>query len=233
MIDIHTHILPGVDDGSTDIEESITMLKNFQACGVTAVFATSHVAPKRGYQNTVSNLINSFDILKQKVQEAGIKIELYLGSEIDNHEALEEIIKTAPTLNNTNFVLLDFGMKKADIEDITYELRIRNIYTIVAHPERYTYLDIETIRTLKKQGVLFQVSAPHLIKRGRKEAQKLAKQMLKENLIDFVASDAHHANKLNNAMKLAYDMVKKKTSQAYANKIFKTNAEKLLINHDT
>ncbi len=232
MIDIHTHILPQVDDGAKDIEESLTMLKNFEQCGITAVFATSHVAPNRGFNNTKATLINIFDTLQKRVQEAAINIKLYFGSEIDDHEKLEAIIASAPTMNNTNYVLLDFGMKKADIEDITYELKIRNIKTIVAHPERYTYLDIETIRRLKKQGVLFQVSAPHLIKHGRKASQKIAKQMLKEQLIDFVASDAHHANTMNNAMQKAYDVVKKKTSLEYAEKIFIKNAETYLINNE-
>ncbi|MFW6319304.1 MAG: tyrosine-protein phosphatase [Bacillota bacterium] len=227
MIDIHTHILPGVDDGATTIEESLIILENFAKNGVTAAVATSHVAKRRGYPNTTAILQARFDQLVTAKNKAGINIALYLASEVDEQDDLFDIIKGVPLFNN-NTVLLDVGMRKCDVESVLYELSIRGYNTIIAHPERIFYFDIELIRTLKKRGALFQVSAPHLIKLGSKNAQKLAKQMLKEQLIDVVATDTHHANQYNDSMKRAYDVVVKKTSAAYAKRIFIENPKIVL-----
>lgn len=227
MIDIHTHILPNVDDGATTLEESLIILENFATHGVTAVAATSHVAKKRGYDNTKANLKARFDALVKAKNQAGIHIDLYLASEIDEQDDLFDVIKDAP-LFSQNTVLLDVGMRKCDVESVIYELSIRGYNTIIAHPERIFYFDIELIRRLKKKGVLFQVSSPHLIKLGNKNAQKLAKHMMKERLIDVVATDTHHANQYNDSMKQAYQVVAKKTSEAYAQRIFIENPKILL-----
>ncbi|MFW6319847.1 MAG: tyrosine-protein phosphatase [Bacillota bacterium] len=227
MIDIHTHILPGVDDGVTTLEEGLIILSNFAKNGVTAAVATSHVAKRRGYDNTEENLKARFDVLVEAKNKAEIPIDLYLASEVDEQDDLYDVIKHAPLFNN-NTVLLDVGMRKCDVESVVYELSIRGYHTIIAHPERIFYFDIELVRRLKKKGVLFQVSAPHLIKLGNKQAQKLAKQMLKEKLIDVVATDTHHANQYNDSMKRAYDIVAKKTSEAYAKRIFIENPKILL-----
>jgi protein-tyrosine phosphatase len=230
MIDIHTHILPGVDDGVTTLEESLIILENFANNGVTAAVATSHVAKRRGYANTHDNLKARFETLVEAKNKANIPIELYLASEVDEQDDLFDVLKEIPLFNN-NTVLLDVGMRKCDVESVIYELSIRGYNTIIAHPERIFYFDIEIIRSLKKKGVMFQVSAPHLIKLGNKTAQKLAKQMLKEKLIDVVATDTHHANQYNDSMKRAYDVVAKKVSEEYAKRIFVENP-KILIGLD-
>ena len=233
MIDIHAHVLPGVDDGVVDLEESLAMLKNYEQAGVRAVFATSHVAPKRGYANTRERLEKALERVRHAAQEANIDVTLYLGAEIDNHPQLANVLQQAPSLNDSRVVLLDFGMKQADIEEVCYELSLRDYTVIVAHPERYFYITMEAIRRLKKQGVLMQVSAPHLIKRGSKDAQKIARKMLKEGLIDFVASDAHRAKGMpGDVMKKAYQYVQKKAGTVQAERLFSENAKSWLLGRD-
>ncbi len=230
MIDIHSHVLPGVDDGVVDLEESLTMLKNYEAAGVSAVIATSHVAPKRGYANTRQQLEKTLNRLKTAAQQHHINVELYLGAEVDNHPNLKQVLKDAPSLNDSGVVLIDFGMKQADIAEVCYELSLLDYTVILAHPERYFYIKMDTIRALHKQGVLMQVSAPHLIGHGSKKAQTLAKKMLKEKLIDFVATDAHRARFApGDMLKKAYRRVQKKTSTLYAEAIFKENAKEKLF----
>ncbi len=232
MIDIHTHILPGVDDGARTMEESLTMLKEFAQHGVKAVFATSHVAANRGYANHYSELKTRYDDLVKLKNAANIDIDLYLGSEIDERSNLIDLIKQSPTMNNSSYVLIDFGMRRADIHEIVYELKIQGYQTIIAHPERYTYIDVEDIKQFKREGALIQVSVSHITKEGHKAANKFAKQLLKEDLIDFVATDAHRMNNNKDQMKRAYAIVTKKKGEAYANAIFHDNAKRLLIDHE-
>ncbi len=228
MIDIHTHVLPGLDDGAKDLEESLAMLKGFALNGVTDVFLTSHVAPRRGYLNDKLILQKAFDHLKEAAKD--IPINLYLGSEIDQDKALESIIEMSPLMHDSSFVLIDFGMRKVDIEDIVYELKIKGYKVIIAHPERYFYTTYLDLVRLKKQGVYFQVSAPHLVKQGSKEAQKIAHRLLKDDLIDFIASDAHNAFNVD-VMAKAKKVVIKKKDDITAHKLFYENAKKLLIDH--
>jgi tyrosine-protein phosphatase YwqE len=131
-------------------------------------------------------------------------------------------------MNHSSFVLIDFGMRKVDIEEILYELKIKGYKVIIAHPERYFYTSYEDLVRLKKQGAYFQVSAPHLIKEGSKEAQKKALRLLKEDLIDFIGSDSHGLSTVD-AMEKAYKMVAKKKDEATAKKLFYDNAYKYLI----
>ena len=231
MIDIHTHILPGVDDGVQRLEESLQILKAFEASGVKTVFVTPHVAPKRGYLNTTESLTPGFESLVKATIQEGINVDLILASEIDEADDMYQLLDSIPRMND-HTVMVDFGMRKADIESVIYELKVRGYQTIIAHPERLFYMTIEQVRNLKKQGALMQVSAPHLIKYGSISAQKLAMKMLKEQLIDFVGTDIHQSSFLDDALEKAYKVVKKKVGEGYAALIFNDNAARLL-NDDT
>jgi protein-tyrosine phosphatase len=227
MIDVHTHIMPNVDDGAKSLEESLKLLNGLSQTGVTHVFLTPHVAKKRGYFETKETFTDHFNALCDAAK--AIPIKLLLGSEVDESDDLIDVLSTAHTMNESNFVLIDFGMRKCDIEDVVYECQIKGYKVIVAHPERYFYTSMDVLRRLKKQGAYFQVSAPHLIKLGHKDAQKKAKQLLNENLIDFIGSDIHRDGIVMNAMEKAYKVIEKKKGQAVADALCYLNAKKYLV----
>ncbi len=231
MIDIHTHILYGVDDGSKSLEESLAMLKGMEESGVKVVFLTPHVARKRGYYD-IPIFKERFNEIKKAAQSQGLKIKLCLGSEVDESDNLFEDLDQAPNMNGTNVYMVDFGMRKTNIEEIVYESLVKGIPIIVAHPERYFYVDFEMLKAIKKAGALFQVSAPHLIKLGNKDAQKLAQKLLKEDLIDFIGSDTHHQHNDLSVMKKAYKYVVKKKGKDVADKLFYMNAKALMCDYD-
>ncbi len=130
-------------------------------------------------------------------------------------------------MNNTSFVLVDFGNGVFDIEEIVYELRLKNLGLIIAHIERYRYVSIEDIHAIKKMGGIIQVNAKHLLNKGSKPSQKRALKLLKEDLIDIVASDIHNHDDAMDFVK-AYQFVKKKKDQATADKLFDANPKKVL-----
>jgi len=227
MIDIHTHLLPAIDDGSKSLEDSIALLKSCEADGITALVLTSHIAPLRGFIPSREQLLDCFKKLVQSANDAGLSIELFLGAEVDEQGQLSKVIEKGYTINNTKYVLIDFGMRRADISEVVYNLKLKGYKPIIAHPERYEYLGFEDLVKLKKEGCIFQISALHLVKKGHKTAQKKALKLLKHDLIDVVASDMHHKGHMH-TMKNAYDFVEKKKGSAYAKKLFVENPKTII-----
>jgi len=227
MIDIHNHILFNVDDGVKSLKNSLEILRHYEKIGINAVLLTPHYAPKRGYYKTKEELNAQFLKLKKACEDAAIKVRLFLGSEIDYSPNYLDDIKLAPSLNETNIVLIDFGVGESDIEEAIYELSIRNYKVIVAHAERYKDISIETLKKVRALGGVIQVNARHLVKKGSKMAQKKAKALLKEDLIDIVASDLHRFEQVE-TMDAAYQHIRKKRCEKLAQQLFINTPKKVL-----
>lgn len=227
MIDIHTHILPDIDDGVTSTQEAIKILKRYQSLGVKAVCLTPHYAPNRGYHEEKSEINKRFKTFLTTAKKQDVTLDIYLGSEIDYHDNFLDTLPLACTINDTAFVLLDFGQGVFDIEEIIYELKLKSLNVIVAHSERYRYISLDAIKSLKKMGGIIQVNAKHFLKKGSRFSQKRALKLLKADLIDIVSSDIHTLDNVLD-MKKAYQFVTKKTNKAYADKLFLENPKKVL-----
>jgi protein-tyrosine phosphatase len=193
MIDIHCHLIPGVDDGCKTIEDSIRLLKYAESKGITDIVCTPHFGHQRGYAESKEIIQKQFDYLTEEKNKHNININLYLGREIDATEDIETLLKEnkVETLNNTNYVLIDFGMEKENIDEICYNLVIANYIPIIAHPERYRYVETTDFHKWKKTGALIQMNATSLFHTPSKDTRKKAKYLLKNNLIDILASDTH------------------------------------------
>ena len=162
MIDIHTHLLFGVDDGCKTIEDSIMMIESAILYGVTDIILTPHYSYQRKYTASKEVINTNFLILKDELEKRNLKMNLYLGSEIDQTKDIFHFLENEEclTLNNTKYVLVDFGMKKCDIDDYCYELIVKGYKPIIAHPERYRYIsDIKEYKKWKKTGALIQINA--------------------------------------------------------------------------
>ncbi len=227
MFDTHTHIIPGVDDGVQNMDEALAILKGYEKDGVKGVCLTPHFAMLRGFYEEKTFYEKHFDLLKQAVKDEGIDIELYLGSEIDEYDEMDGLIKHAHTLNGTEYVLVDFGMREARIDEIVYTLNMKGYKTVIAHPERYHYMSLNDWKRVKKEGGILQVVAKHFLKGGGKKSQKMALTLLKENMVDLIASDIH-AIKHIHTMKKAYKFIAKKKDEALARKLFIENPKRIL-----
>lgn len=219
LVDLHTHILFDVDDGAHSIEDSIFMLKTAHSIGIKHIVLTPHVSKYRPYACTNAIVTRRFNQLKKEVKEKDIDIELYLGAEIDEHDDLIDTVKSGCNIHQSQYILVDFTMRTIDISEVIYEMGLYGYKVIVAHPERLDYLDYDSLIALKNEGALFQVSSKHLIYKKHKRAHKIAIKLLKDNMIDLVASDAHDVSTLL-SMKKAYDFVYKKKGKDCANQLF-------------
>jgi len=120
MIDIHSHIMFGVDDGCKTFGDSIYLIKESIKAGITDLFLTPHFSYRRKYTKSYEEIERKFNLLKKFVVENNLGINLYLGSEIDEHPGVLDFLDSylCHTMNNTKYVLIDFGTRKADVDDI-------------------------------------------------------------------------------------------------------------------
>ena len=236
MKDIHCHILNGIDDGSKTIEESIEILREACNNGITDIVLTPHYIKNSSYSCNNKKKNRLLNILKEEASNNNIDINLYLGNEIMIDEDIIELIKKgeASTINDTKYVLIEFPMHSLNnnIEDILF-LMIRNGYVpIIAHPERYSYVqkNIELVDNYIELGAILQGNYQSLFGMYGKDAKKTLIKLLKDNKISLLASDIHH-----DSMDYRIEKTKKKLkrvikSEDIINDLLINNFDKIINN---
>ena len=229
MIDIHSHIIPFVDDGSNSLEASLGMIKEELAQGVETIVCTPHL--RTGYfEKSSETILENFNLLKKSSQESGLKVNLYLGREIYyKHSLFMKLLeeKTLPTINGGKYALIEFDVvNDPDIDEVCYSLSVAGYIPVIAHIERYTYFrSVEAVQKLKRYGTLISVNAEPIVASPFDAEHIFVKKLLKHKLVDVVGSDVHKNRK--NCMNKAYLKVAK-SDREYADAIFSRNAEKII-----
>ena len=196
MIDIHTHIIPCVDDGSPNLETSIAMIKHEIDIGVDTIYCTPHHIFHR-YTKTVEEIKEGFQLLKEAVEKENLPIKLYLGQEIcySHREDTIAMLKEGKllTLNNTNQVLLEFSFTREpeDLMDVIYNFSINGYQVIVAHVERYEWMTFNKVFALRNEGAKIQINSNSVLGLTSWKEKRFVKKLLKKDLVDYVASDTH------------------------------------------
>ena len=197
MFDIHTHILPYIDDGSSSLEESIEMIEDSINQGIKDIILTPHFDIYQEKCNHNIDYFEEFQNFKKEVEKRNIEVNLYLGNEIYYTPKVYKYLKEKKIfpLGNTNKVLIEFSFTNEikNIEDIIYEFKIEGYEVIIAHVERYNYANYKLIKSWKEKGALIQVNASSFYETLKQK--RLAKKLLKNNLIDYIASDTHSFRK--------------------------------------
>ena len=223
MIDIHTHLLPCVDDGSPDMQTSIELIKDEIKQGVTDIFVTPHYFKYRGYLSPVEENIKIFERLKEEVKSNDLNVKLYLGNEIYYNKLTISDLQDGliKTLGKSKFVLVEFSLsvEDEDIPEAVNNLTAKGYIPIIAHPERYPYItDINNYVYLKRMGALIQLNASSIIGDYGRKVKKFVLRLIKNNLVDFVASDIHDFRM--SCLKKAYKVVETTFSKEKAEELF-------------
>lgn len=196
LIDTHSHILYGVDDGSKTIDESLALLQRLSRVGFSKVILTPHYI-EDSYNESKINNYNRYIELKNRVKEDNIDIELYLGNEIYITNNIVSLLKNGivSSLNNSRYVLVElpFFDYINGIDDLLYELSYSGYIPVIAHPERYAYFqkNPKLLDNFIENGVLFQVNYASIIGFYGNNAKKLVEYMLKNDLVSFFGTDIH------------------------------------------
>ncbi len=209
MIDIHSHILSGVDDGSPDMSTTLSMLRNAQACGTKSIIATPHYY--RGFfENGYEKVLSLVDELRSESSRDGIEIDIYPGQEVFLDRSTVELYRSGMIrgLNGSRYILVEMPMQdySESFLDTVYELRLLGAVPVIAHPERYTYMmeDLNRINPFVDEGCLFQVNSGSITGIFGKQVQKTARVLIENGLCNFIASDAHTNGRRNTGLADAF-----------------------------
>ncbi|GAB2538113.1 tyrosine-protein phosphatase [Gracilibacillus alcaliphilus] len=236
MIDIHCHILPGVDDGAKHNADSIQMAQSAVSQGINTIIASPHHL-NGSYNNTKDDIIAAVDQLNKKLNEESIPLTILPGQEtringemltdLDNGELLP-LNKTSGYL----FVELPSNHVPRYTKQLLFDLQLKDIKPIIVHPERNQELieNPNILYDLVSNGTLTQVTAASVAGKFGKKIRKFSLQLIEANLTHFIASDAHNTTSRGFVMQEAYGIIKEKfdTSTVYW---FMENAQ-YLVNGD-
>ena len=237
MIDIHTHIIPNIDDGSKSVEETFNLMKEAEEAGFTDIILTPHYITNY-YETPGSEVKFWTESLQNIINQKGLEIQLHSGMEIYIFEELGELLRSGQiiTLANSNYVLIEFPMSTTmrNVEQILFVIRNMGYKVIIAHPERYKYIqdNIEYAMQLVEEGCLLQSNYGSIVDIYGKEAKKTIKQLLKMDLISFLGTDTHKEGTIYSLMPKILKKMKKIISEEKLYEITTKNPKKILNNQD-
>lgn len=207
FVDIHSHLLPSIDDGAKNLEDSISLILKMYSYGIKNFITTPHVLGDV-YPNsseTIKSKLEEVKVALQKRNITGISITAAAEYMIDEQFAVRLAKKDILTLKD-NFILVEMSYFNAPINlfDILFDVQLQGYKPILAHPERYGFYhnDFEKYYQLKKVGCLFQLNLLSLTEHYGKNIQKISHQLLKKNMYDFVGTDTHRHQHLETLEKI-------------------------------
>lgn len=242
MVDLHHHLLPGLDDGSPDLATSVQMARMAAAEGITHIVCTPHANSRFNF-NPHRNILLLAE-LRRALDDANIHLTLGLGCDFHlNYDNVQDALQhpTRYTINEHEYLLVelpDFSISP-NLQETFYELRLAGMMPILTHPERNSTLQRDPDRMIPwlRDGLLCQVTAASIVGEMGRAAEKLALRMLTSRWVHFVATDAHNTTGRSPRMRDAYDLVVKRFGTEYADQIFYQNPRaafegNLLVEHD-
>ena len=201
FVDIHNHILPGIDDGAQNVDESIQLIQGFGEIGISRFIATPHIMHNY-YENDSKTINASLALLKAGLLENKMKdVSIEVAAEHmidDNFETLLEAGSIMPIRKEFILIEMSFLQPFINFKAVVESIKKKGYYPILAHPERYNFIRLNSRKyaEYKKQGILFQMNLLSLGDYYDAETQKKALKLLKDGNIDFIASDVHNLKHL-------------------------------------
>jgi len=195
--DMHSHLLPGIDDGSPDVETSINLIKGMMSMGLRKFITTPHIYPDL-FPNTPEIIEAAYQLLKQKIDEEQLDVDLRYAAEyfIDDffQERLQKGQKLLPIHDNWVLLEISFISPPPELNHVLFDLVTGGYQPILAHPERYSFYhrDKEVYHRFRDQGCFLQINLLSLIGYYGRPAQDTAFYLIDEGLVDLVGTDLHH-----------------------------------------
>lgn len=233
IIDVHCHILPGVDDGAADWQTAVRLLERQYQEGVRQIIATPHYR-RRMFEPEKPQILNAYYALQEQAARMGMN--LYLGCEYHvNMEIAENILSGAyPSMANSRYVLSEFSSasEKVFIKERCYHMLSRGLVPVLAHVERYHIFrkDLDFLDELSKLGCLIQVNAGSILGEDGFKCKQFCKKVLSYEMVDIVASDGHDLRRRAPRLGECANWLEKKVGHEYAEHMLVGNPQKILEN---
>ncbi|PAE25780.1 CpsB/CapC family capsule biosynthesis tyrosine phosphatase [Bacillus sp. 7894-2] len=233
MIDIHCHILPGVDDGAQTIEDSLDMAKEAVKEGISSIIATPH--HNHSYQNIKSEIITAVQELNNRLNEEAVPLKVLPGQEVRIYGEIIEGIKSGEilSLSETQYLFIEFPSNHVPryAERLLFDIQLQGLVPIIVHPERNKQImeQPDLLYQFVEKGALTQVTASSLCGYFGNNIKKFSLQLIEANLTHFIASDAHNVNNRTFKITEAFNLIDSKYGPDMVY-LFSENAELLVEN---
>jgi protein-tyrosine phosphatase len=200
-VDIHSHLIPGIDDGSKSIEESLQYIRELKGLGYKKLITTPHIS-ENYFKNSIEDIYSGFEKLKTAVKDNNIDISLEVAAEYQIDEAFEDKMNAGKLLTfGDKFILIELSyfLPYPNLNSVLYELNIAGYNIILAHPERYEYWqgNLSKYDDIKSRDIYFQINTVSLNKFFGDKAKKTAEMLIDNNMVDFIGSDIHNLSYIN------------------------------------
>lgn len=238
MIDLHSHILPGCDDGAPDVAAAVDMARLAVADGTRVLACTPHILPGL-YHNDGAGIRQRVASLRKVLAEAGVDLKLVVGADVHIAPDLPQKLadKTVPTLNGSRYFLLEppHHVVPPNLVAFVERLIASGYVPIITHPERLTWVakNYDLLEEAGRKGALMQITAGSLTGNFGNKAKGLADRMLDEGRIDLVASDAHNTAGRSPIMSTAFALVREKLGPEAAHRLFIDTPARILRNAES
>ncbi len=200
MIDLHCHILPGIDDGARDMGVALQMAQTALEDGIRAIVCTPHITPGI-YDNDAVGIRKAIGNFAEHLRKAGIELSIHAGADIRISPDMGERIRTGawPSIAGTRYFLFepDHNVAMPGMLDLAKRLLRDGLVPVLTHPERLRWIEshYERIYGMRKMGCVIQITAGAITGRFGKRAQRWAERMLVDGLVDVIATDAHNMHR--------------------------------------
>lgn len=238
MIDIHSHILPGIDDGARNLEDALEMARIAVSGGTTTMFTTPHVSNMKELTHT-RLLTEKIAALQQEIDRRQIALTLIQGAEVYPIDGILQFLEEGYPLTlgvNGKFILLDMPLMALPncLDSLVFSLQAHGYHVIMAHPERVGPIQQtpQVLEEMVQHGLLLQITASSLLGRNGKEADNCAFKLLQQQWVHFIASDCHTSTARRPGLSRAAQEIIDEFGTELAEKLFEQNGNRI-INGET
>lgn len=235
MIDLHCHLLPGIDDGAVDLEMSLRMARMAVADGVHTLACTPHIYPGL-YENTAAGIRAAVNSLQARLDARGIKLRLLVGADVHLQPGLSESIRggRVPTLAGSRYLLLEppHHVAPPRFEESVFDLMAAGYVPVITHPERLTWIEdhYPTFTRLVERGVWMQLTAASVAGKFGRRPRYWSQRMLDEGCVHILASDAHHPERRPTILSEGRDAAALRVGEIEANHLVLTRPQGIVEN---
>jgi protein-tyrosine phosphatase len=198
---MHSHLIPGIDDGARTMEDSLDLVRKMHALGFTKLITTPHIQSEF-YKNTPENILSGLEKLREALAAENLPVQIEAAAEYLLDDGFEEKMKNGNLLSFADkFILVEISYYSPppNLKSSIFNLQCDGYKVILAHPERYSYWfkDFAKYEDLKERGVFFQLNTVSLAGFYPDPVKKFAEKLIEKGMIDFIGSDMHNMNYMN------------------------------------